>query len=555
MKRSMPRSPGRPRVRTNSLIAFCAIAILVPTAILFWLQYRSLDQLRAKTRIAVQDGVRQKLETVRQNLENLVTGIASDSLRQFDMNDLRREHLPSTAAKFRSILKQYPVVDRIFVVSECNCRGEPYLIASTPDNAEWVKCARFIEPEFVDALSGHRAARSIPGRDQDKELLYFQSGLRPVVYVSRYLSGPVNSKDGASYIMLVLASDALIHEVAAKAEELALTVREDGRGKIFGGEAGQAAFDAAVHGGPMFPLWSFAGRLNGSTIETLAADQFRNSLLLAGAVLCCVVLAITLSLRAVTREAKLAELKSGFVSNVSHEMKTPLSLIRVFAETLELGRVTDPSKLHEYYRVIHNESRRLTQLIENVLDFARMEAGRKKYQFANADVAQIVSNVLRPYEDHIRSSGFTLSVDLEESMPMAPVDPEAVSQGVLNLVDNAVKYSPDRKHLSVRVWKCKGEVAIQVADQGIGIPESEHRRIFEKFYRVNNGLVHDTKGSGLGLTLTNHIVEAHGGRIEVDSLPGSGSRFTIFLPISTDGCEPQAPQALHGEPLAQASHH
>ena len=125
----------------------------------------------------------------------------------------------------------------------------------------------------------------------------------------------------------------------------------------------------------------------------------------------------------------------------------------------------------------------------------------------------------------------------------------------MNLVDNALKYSTDRKHLTIRVWKRNREVAVQIADQGIGVPESEQRRIFEKFYRVSTGLVHDTKGSGLGLTLTNHIVEAHGGRIEVDSRPGSGSRFTTFLPISSTGCEPQARQVLSGEPVAEASHH
>lgn len=551
----MPGPSGRRRVRTNSLIAICAIAILAPTAILFWLQYRSLGQLRARARIAVQDDVRQKLETLRRNLENRVTAVASDSLRQFDMGDLLQNHLAGTGTKFQLILEKYPVVERILVVSECSCRGDPYLIRSTGRGAEWVKCARFAEPEFADAFSGHRASRSIPGRDQDKELSYFQSGNRPVVYVSRSLPVPPNSKEGAGYVMLALASDALIRDVAANAGELALTVSEDGRGTIFGGESNRAGFDAAAHGGPMFPLWTFAGRLKGATIERLAEDQFRNNLLFAGVVLCCVVLAIALSLRAVVREAKLAELKSGFVSNVSHEMKTPLSLIRVFAETLELGRVTDPLKLHEYYRVIHNESRRLTQLIDNVLDFARMEAGRKKYRFANADLARLVSDVVKPYEDHIRSSGFRLSVNLEESLPPALVDREAVSQAVLNLVDNALKYSTDRKHLSIRVWKCKGEVAIQVADQGIGIPESEQRRIFDKFYRVSTGLVHDTKGSGLGLTLTNRIVEAHGGRIEVDSRPGSGSRFTIFLPISPAGSEPRVRQALSGEPLAEASHH
>ena len=305
----------------------------------------------------------------------------------------------------------------------------------------------------------------------------------------------------------------------------------------------------------MVPLWTLAGRHQGSTIDSLAQEQFRRSLALSGLVLAGLILAIALSLRAVAREAKLAELKSGFVSNVSHEMKTPLSLIRVFAETLELGRVTDPSKLHEYYRVIHNESRRLTQLIENVLDFARMEAGRKKYEFASGDAAQIVADLLKQYENHIRSSGCELSVQLEDSLPAVLVDAEAVSQAVLNLVDNAMKYSADRKYLGIRVWKINGDVAIQVADQGIGIPQSEHRRIFEKFYRVNTGLVHDTKGSSLGLTLTNHVVEAHGGRIEVDSRPGSGSRFTIFLPIYTAGCAPQVRQALAGEPVAEASHH
>src|SRR5712671_5720018 len=190
---SMFEPRGHRGLRTNGLMAICAIAILAPTAILFWLQYRSLDQLRAKTRIAVQDDVRQKLEVLQQNLEDRVTAMASDSLRQFDMDDLLQEHLAATGAKYRSILEKYPVVDRILVVSECSCRGEPYLIASAGRSAEWVKCSRFIEPEFADALSGHRAARSIPGRDQDKELLYFQSG--PRLYISRNLPRQANSKE------------------------------------------------------------------------------------------------------------------------------------------------------------------------------------------------------------------------------------------------------------------------------------------------------------------------------------------------------------------------
>jgi signal transduction histidine kinase len=563
---------------SGNLIAVSTIAVLIPTAILFWLQYRSLEQLRAKSRLVAQDQVRQGLELLQTRLEEKVAAIAAESLNRIDGGDLAAANLSATGDKFRAVLEKSPAIGHIFVVSECACAGEPYAILSANTDAEWVKCSRFTEPVIADALRAHRGARSLPKEGEFADVMYFQSGLRPVLYAFRYLPGPTdkgsrsnlgirNPKDSGRWAGVEIQSDALLRDLVPKvlAElkrrgneaigDLAIYVSEDGRGPIFSTAAGLTGFEAVIHGGPMVPLWTLAGRHQGSTIDSLAQEQFRRSLALSGLVLAGLILAIALSLRAVAREAKLAELKSGFVSNVSHEMKTPLSLIRVFAETLELGRVTDPSKLHEYYRVIHNESRRLTQLIENVLDFARMEAGRKKYEFASGDAAQIVSDLLKQYENHIRSSGFELSVQLEDSMPAVLVDAEAVSQAVLNLVDNAMKYSADRKYLGIRVWKINGDVAIQVADQGIGIPQSEHRRIFEKFYRVNTGLVHDTKGSGLGLTLTNHVVEAHGGRIEVDSRPGSGSRFTIFLPLYTAGCEPQARQPLAGEPVAQTSHH
>src|SRR5205085_4539195 len=139
----------------------------------------------------------------------------------------------------------------------------------------------------------------------------------------------------------------------------------------------------------------------------------------------------------------------------------------------------------------------------------------------------------------IRSSGFSLNIETEEALPEALVDRQAMSQAVMNLVDNALKYSTDVKDLRIRVWHADGELAIEVADRGIGIPESEQQRVFERFYRVNTGLIHETKGSGLGLTLTKNIVEAHRGRIDVDSRPGRGSRFTIFLPVCATGGEPQ----------------
>jgi signal transduction histidine kinase len=242
----------------------------------------------------------------------------------------------------------------------------------------------------------------------------------------------------------------------------------------------------------------------------------------------------------VRREAHLSRLKSDFVANVSHELKTPLALIRLFAETLELGRVPSEDKAHQYYRVINKESQRLTQLINNILDFSRIEAGRKEYRFAPTNVGRIVSDVLEAYRFQIEQQGFELAVDVEPDLPEVEADSEALGQALLNLVNNAIKYSRETKAITLAVRLSPAtprsgdgagdRVVISVTDRGIGVPKAEQRKIFEKFYRGEASLVHETKGSGLGLSLVEHIMEAHGGTVEIESAPGKGSTFTLVLP-------------------------
>ena len=232
----------------------------------------------------------------------------------------------------------------------------------------------------------------------------------------------------------------------------------------------------------------------------------------------------------VRREAHLSRLKSDFVANVSHELKTPLALIRLFAETLELGRVPTEEKAKQYYRVINKESQRLTQLINNILDFSRIEAGRKEYRFAPTNVGRIVSEVLEAYRFQIEQQGFELSVDVEPGLPDVEADSEALGQALLNLVNNAIKYSRETRSLVLAVRGASDKVLISVTDRGIGVPKAEQRKIFEKFYRGEASLVHETKGSGLGLSLVEHIMEAHGGSVEIESAPGKGSTFTLVLP-------------------------
>jgi signal transduction histidine kinase len=239
----------------------------------------------------------------------------------------------------------------------------------------------------------------------------------------------------------------------------------------------------------------------------------------------------------VRRELRLSRLKSDFVANVSHELKTPLALIRLFAETLELGRVPSEDKKTQYHRIINKESRRLTQLINNILDFSRIEAGRKEYRLVRSDLAAVVRDVVDAYRFQIEQHGFALDLDVAEDLPEMRIDPEAISQALINLLNNAIKYSPEEKSIRVSVRSEAGRVLVSVADRGIGIPKAEQKRIFEKFYRAESSLVHTTKGSGLGLALVQHITEAHGGRVEVTSAPGQGSTFTLSLPVAGEAAE------------------
>lgn len=234
--------------------------------------------------------------------------------------------------------------------------------------------------------------------------------------------------------------------------------------------------------------------------------------------------------RLVRRESEIARLKSDFVANVSHDLKTPLSLIRMFAETLEMGRVPDAQRRREYYTVLTRESERLSRLIDNVLDFSRIESGRQRYQIAPGPVEPIVHDVLESFRHPLAQRGFKVDVSVAPDLPDVPLDPEAMKQALANLVDNAMKYSAERRSLTVVARPEDGGVALEVADEGIGIPVSERERIFEKFYRIGRSETQGRRGSGVGLALVKHIVEAHGGRVTVDGRPGEGSRFTLHLP-------------------------
>jgi signal transduction histidine kinase len=283
----------------------------------------------------------------------------------------------------------------------------------------------------------------------------------------------------------------------------------------------------------VFPRLAMGIKFQGTSVEAIGQTWVRHSFLILGFLSLMIIGGLVLTKHIVSKEMALARLKSDFVSNVSHELRTPLALIRLYAETLELGRITTKEKKQEYYRIIRKESERLTALINNILDFSRIEAGRKEYEFRQTDIADLVRNTLDSYRYQIEQQGFAFEEQIDPDLPPVRVDREAIARALVNLVNNALKYSADEKFLGVKLYRTNGSVKLEVVDHGIGITRREQAKIFEKFYRTGDPLVHNTKGSGLGLSLVRHITQAHGGEIAVESTPGKGSKFTLSLPMQT----------------------
>jgi signal transduction histidine kinase len=239
-------------------------------------------------------------------------------------------------------------------------------------------------------------------------------------------------------------------------------------------------------------------------------------------------LGVFLLVRDAAREAEVGRLRADFVSGVSHELKTPLTLIRLYGETLLHGKGFPEEERKDYYRIITRESERLTHLLDNVLDFSRIDRGQKQYQFEEGDLAAVVRQTVGLYGDYLRRRGFTVEVDLDTDLPPIAFDAQAISQAVLNLMDNAAKYSEASRFVAVRLRAEDSRVLLEVQDRGVGIAPAEREKIFRRFYRAPSG--GRSGGHGLGLFLVQHIMEAHGGAIEVESEPGRGSRFRLVFP-------------------------
>jgi signal transduction histidine kinase len=327
-------------------------------------------------------------------------------------------------------------------------------------------------------------------------------------------------------------SETLLLAVGAK-EALESATADQAFGAI---HSGRLSFVSASNAegetvGPSFPGLNLA-------VATIPDERLSEPSVLRYFYLITVILVLSVTFfgayllwRDVRREVEAAELRSQFVSSVSHELKTPLTAIQMFAETLRLGRTRNPSARREYLDTIVNEAQRLTRLLNNVLDFSRIEAGKRVYRPQPSSLQEVIQAAVRAIGYPLKQGGFELKVEIENSLPKIRVDRDGLEQAILNLLDNAMKYSGDSRQIDLTLKREDSHAVVQVADRGRGIPPEEQERIFEKFYRVSVGNGARIPGTGLGLSLVSHLVKTHEGRVEVESTPGKGSTFSIYLPL------------------------
>jgi signal transduction histidine kinase len=559
------------------LIALALLAVLLPAVVLLVFQYRSLSDVEHQTRIAVQESLREAAEGVAWSVQGDMERVAEEVLLPVPPKFFVQKQAPWTEESAQDLFQKRPEIRQIFLIvndpkSECASVAYVYSRDRTCQLPKW----RWSQlPDIQQAIAAHEKGDLVfgatPPGDRSR-FCYWQDGECPATesaYVSYCLIEPGSSREVGfvgmrlnmaevreHYLPRLVSNLSHNHMHGPAAADLVLEVLDRRRDPIFSTAPGltrQAAAHASL--APVFPQWEAAAGFRSTDIDALARASFEKGLWFTALVAAVLLAGIAMIVRAAVRELKLAEVKQTFVSNVSHELKTPLALIRLFAETLELGRAKTSEKAQEYYRIIHHESRRLSQLIDNILDFSRIEAGSREYRFVAVDLVEVVRAVVASYEYQIRAAGFGLVTNFGPRVPRVYADPDAISQAILNLLNNAVKYSDKTRQITVTVHAAAPSVLVEVADRGIGIPLSEQKRIFEKFYRVSTGLVHETKGSGLGLALVKHIVEAHHGHVSVESAPGKGSRFTIELPAPVEAHSELVQLEREGDLVAQGIDH
>jgi signal transduction histidine kinase len=349
----------------------------------------------------------------------------------------------------------------------------------------------------------------------------------------RHFSGSFNNRlIQAGFIQLPQSSSASVPEFLIFTldldfirNQLLLQQKQRAQNSLLDSIADEFLVNQSFH--DILPFWNISSKIDNLGIRDRSRIEFIIYSYLISFLVLLIILSVYFIWRQIQYEQKLSQVKSQMIFHVSHELKTPLALIRMYTETLMLGRVSGQAKVRDYHRIILAECDHLSLLINNTLDFSSVEKGIKEYHFSRGNIAETVRDVMTQYSYYLEQNGFSFRVDIDDNIPELNFDKLAMNQVIGNLLDNAIKFSPDEKNIRLWLFKKPDGLQLEVTDNGIGIDPESLEPIFQPYKRLSSRF----RGSGIGLSLVQHAVEAHGGSIYAMSKEGLGSTFVVNLPL------------------------
>jgi signal transduction histidine kinase len=565
---STTRNPIRQFVsdRGVRLAAGLAVVVAIPMAVLFYFQFRSLNDIEKTSAVVLRQLSSDTAESLTRSVEDYLKRPHISVLLRVPQARTEPLDLAWINPIFRDGLKESPFVDAFFVWTERGPLANKWIkYDHTTEALPAGSLERFQEDKVFGAKLLPRLQELVKMRmaivafteEINGRKYYVQAQLRFETFARERMSSvvalAVDAEKLRTQFVPALLRDRLANvqqpvgfpplEVAVLAED-GSRIFESDRLRSDDVPVDERSFaiiffdkellEFAAPYEQQREIWGLRTGYGPQTIPEIVSASTRPQMALMIVLAVAMALGVFLVAGAAAREVRVAELKSNFVASVSHDLKTPLALIQLFAETLELGRVRTPERAQEYYRIINGESKKLTRLIENILDFSRMEAGLRPYRMEPADLAESVNKVLARMSTQFEQGHFTVTTSIESGLPHVLADEGAAEQAIENLLANAMKYSGENRSIEVAAKRSGSHIVVGVKDHGIGISRREQSRIFRKFYRVQRELGGGPQGTGLGLAIVEHTMRGHGGFVNVASEPNQGSTFTLHFPIPSD---------------------
>ena len=543
------------RDRSLRLAAGLAIAVAIPVAVLFYFQFRSIADLGRSSTVVLRQLSQETADGLIKDVEDALKAPYINVMLRIGQRQLEPLDLPFIETAFTEGFVADPFISRFYVWSDVTVEHRDELLAYDRDTHQFhagVPEAALLVRRFSELAPQKRAISVFEATDR-----------RPAHLLPGAAAVHVPGARHADQLRRVpRRRRAPAHGVLPRVRDReARGGRRADRVSAADGDRARRRQPRDLSGGRRgaddqfvdertFPLvffdpelqrfiapeghkpetWRVRTGYGNQTIPEIIAARARPQRAMMAMLAGVMALGVFFVARAAAREVRVAEMKSTFVSSVSHDLKTPLALIQLFAETLELGRLKNTDRAQEYYRIINSEARKLTRLINNLLDFSKIEAGLRSYKREPVNLAEMTRGVLDSLASQFSHNQFTVTARLDGDVPVL-IDPEAAVQALENLISNAMKYSPEHRQISVEVDRVDGYGIVRVRDHGLGIPMRLQRKIFRKFYRIQTDAGSGPQGTGLGLAIVDHVMRGHGGFVRVDSEPGRGSTFTLHFPL------------------------